>query len=256
MSLAVADSAFAYFTAKGTYGDDPVTDVGWPLGFALLALAAVHAAGEATAEAGQPPAVLVAAQRLAAVPPADPRHRRVREQGVLRRDDGPVPRRHLERRRRHAHRAPDAHDAGEPRAHRQPRGDRGRAPRARGAAAVPGVPRPAHAARQPGPVPGSPRPRAGAAAGRDGVGALRRPRRLQDGERQPRSRHGRPPARVGRRAAARVRARRRHGRPHRRRRVRHPRRGRPRRHRRARDRAAGAVRAGGARSRWRGATSG
>ena len=40
MSLAVADSAFAYLTAKGTYGDDPVTDLGWPLGFALLALAA------------------------------------------------------------------------------------------------------------------------------------------------------------------------------------------------------------------------
>ena len=39
-SLAVADSAFAYLTAKGTYGDDPVTDLGWPLGFALLALAA------------------------------------------------------------------------------------------------------------------------------------------------------------------------------------------------------------------------
>src|SRR5688572_15451597 len=33
VSLAVADSAFAYLTAKGTYGDDPVTDVGWPLGF-------------------------------------------------------------------------------------------------------------------------------------------------------------------------------------------------------------------------------
>jgi diguanylate cyclase (GGDEF)-like protein len=41
VSLAVADSAFAYMTAKGTYGDDPLTDLGWPLGFALLALAAV-----------------------------------------------------------------------------------------------------------------------------------------------------------------------------------------------------------------------
>jgi diguanylate cyclase len=40
VSLAVADSAFAYMTAEGTYGDDPVTDLGWPLGFALLALAA------------------------------------------------------------------------------------------------------------------------------------------------------------------------------------------------------------------------
>jgi len=40
ISLAVADSAFAFMTAKGTYGDDPVSDLGWPLGFALLALAA------------------------------------------------------------------------------------------------------------------------------------------------------------------------------------------------------------------------
>jgi len=40
VSLAVADCAFAYMTAKGTYGDDPISDVGWPLGFALLALAA------------------------------------------------------------------------------------------------------------------------------------------------------------------------------------------------------------------------
>ena len=50
VSLAIADSAFAYMTAKGTYGDDPVTDVGWPLGFALLALAAVMP-GEVAAEA-------------------------------------------------------------------------------------------------------------------------------------------------------------------------------------------------------------
>jgi diguanylate cyclase (GGDEF)-like protein len=40
VSLAVADSVFAYLTAKGTYGDDPITDVFWPLGFALFALAA------------------------------------------------------------------------------------------------------------------------------------------------------------------------------------------------------------------------
>jgi len=51
LSLAVADSAFAYMTAKGTYGNDPVTDIGWPLGFALLALASVMP-GEAVAEAG------------------------------------------------------------------------------------------------------------------------------------------------------------------------------------------------------------
>jgi diguanylate cyclase (GGDEF)-like protein len=39
VALAVADSAFAYLTARGTYGDDPLTDLGWPLGFALLAAA-------------------------------------------------------------------------------------------------------------------------------------------------------------------------------------------------------------------------
>jgi diguanylate cyclase (GGDEF)-like protein len=39
VSLAIADGAFAYMTAKGTYGDDPLSDLGWPLGFALLALA-------------------------------------------------------------------------------------------------------------------------------------------------------------------------------------------------------------------------
>jgi diguanylate cyclase len=50
VSLAVADSAFAYMTAKGTYGDDPVTDLGWPLGFALLALAAFMPAEEEAAQ--------------------------------------------------------------------------------------------------------------------------------------------------------------------------------------------------------------
>jgi diguanylate cyclase (GGDEF)-like protein len=40
VSLAVADSVFAYLTAKGSYGNDPASDLGWPLGFALLALAA------------------------------------------------------------------------------------------------------------------------------------------------------------------------------------------------------------------------
>jgi diguanylate cyclase len=39
VSLAVADLAFAFLTAHGTYGNDPVTDLGWPLGFALLAAA-------------------------------------------------------------------------------------------------------------------------------------------------------------------------------------------------------------------------
>ena len=40
VALAVADSAFAYLTATGSYGADPVTDLGWPLGFALIAYAA------------------------------------------------------------------------------------------------------------------------------------------------------------------------------------------------------------------------
>ena len=40
LALAVADSAFAYMTARGTYGDDPMTDLGWPLAFGLLAAAA------------------------------------------------------------------------------------------------------------------------------------------------------------------------------------------------------------------------
>jgi diguanylate cyclase (GGDEF)-like protein len=40
LSLALADSAFAYMTAKGSYGDDPVTDLFWPLGFVLIAYAA------------------------------------------------------------------------------------------------------------------------------------------------------------------------------------------------------------------------
>ena len=51
VSLAVADSAFAFMTAKGTYGNDPVSDLGWPLGFALLALAAAMPADEETAVA-------------------------------------------------------------------------------------------------------------------------------------------------------------------------------------------------------------
>ena len=99
VSLAVADSAFAYMTAKGTYGDDPVTDLGWPLGFALLALAAVMP-GEDAAEASTPPAVVVVVQRVAAVPAADPRRRGVRRPGVRGRADGPVPRRHRQRWRR------------------------------------------------------------------------------------------------------------------------------------------------------------
>ncbi len=38
--LAIADGSFAYLTATGSYASDPVTDAGWPLGFACLAYAA------------------------------------------------------------------------------------------------------------------------------------------------------------------------------------------------------------------------
>jgi diguanylate cyclase (GGDEF)-like protein/PAS domain S-box-containing protein len=41
--LAVSDTAFAYFTALGTYGDGHLLDVGWVAAFALLLLAAVRA---------------------------------------------------------------------------------------------------------------------------------------------------------------------------------------------------------------------
>ena len=166
VSLAVADSAFAYMTAKGTYGDDPVTDLGWPLGFALLALAACMPGERRRPRRarGRLSASLVSV--VAALPPAHPRRRGVRGQGVLGRGHGSVPRHHRERRRRPARRPPDADDAGEPRAHRQPRGDGGRAARARGPARVPGLPRPADRARQPGAVPRPARPRARAAAGR------------------------------------------------------------------------------------------
>ena len=54
VSLAVADSAFAYMTAMGTYGSEPVTDVCWPLGFALLALAAYIPTEPATASDARP----------------------------------------------------------------------------------------------------------------------------------------------------------------------------------------------------------
>ena len=57
LALAVADSAFAYFTASSTYGNDPLSDLGWPLGFALFGLApwlprrsTLRASGEAVLE--------------------------------------------------------------------------------------------------------------------------------------------------------------------------------------------------------------
>ena len=59
MSLAVADSAFAYMTAKGTYGDDPVTDLGWPLGLRAPRAAPRVMPGEDAAEATRAPLVVV-----------------------------------------------------------------------------------------------------------------------------------------------------------------------------------------------------
>ncbi|MEO6318918.1 MAG: EAL domain-containing protein [Acidimicrobiales bacterium] len=56
LSLATADSAFAYMTARATYGDDPVTDLGWPLAFSLLAAAAWHRSAGAEAAAEPRPA--------------------------------------------------------------------------------------------------------------------------------------------------------------------------------------------------------
>ena len=38
--LAVADIAFAYYTAVGSYSGDPITDAGWPVGFGCIGLAA------------------------------------------------------------------------------------------------------------------------------------------------------------------------------------------------------------------------
>jgi len=56
VSLAVADSAFAYLAAAGSYGDNPITDVGWPLGFALLAVAGCSRVPQSAVEEriGQP----------------------------------------------------------------------------------------------------------------------------------------------------------------------------------------------------------
>jgi len=71
VSLAVADSVFAYLTAKGAYGNDPVSDLGWPLGFALLALAACVPMETAAEEAARPlpqSAVSIAMPYLPMVP--------------------------------------------------------------------------------------------------------------------------------------------------------------------------------------------
>ena len=111
--------------------------------------------------------------------------------------------------------------------HQQP--GRHRAQGARGAARPPGLPRPAHRARQPRavPRPRRARPRRARSAGEHDRRAVPRPRRLQDGQRQPRPRRrrraaGQPSADAAAPSCLRPA---RHRRPPRRRRVRRPARG-------------------------------
>jgi diguanylate cyclase (GGDEF)-like protein len=54
--FAMADSSFAFFTAKGTYGNGNVADVGWVAGFLLIALGALKALSRPVREA--PPKTL------------------------------------------------------------------------------------------------------------------------------------------------------------------------------------------------------
>ena len=124
------------------------------------------------------------------------------------------------RRRRHRRHVPRRHRAAQPRAPAQPSR----------------LPRRADRARQPGAVPRShgPRPARRPPRGRPGGGAVRRPRRLQVGQRRARPRRRRPAAEDRRRSHPPRGRHRRHRRPPRRRRVRDPARG-PRRHR-SRDR--------------------
>ena len=109
--------------------------------------------------------------------------------------------------------------------HRRHRRERARRHRARapaGAAAAPGLPRPAHGTRQPRALPRSGRARAGTrgAQPRGRHGAVPRPRRLQDRQRLDGPRGRRPAALAGGGAAAERDARVRHGRAAGRRRVR------------------------------------
>ena len=53
-SLAVADCAFAWLTSQGEHSD-PITDVGWPIGFLLIGLAAHRAMLRGEREAGVRP---------------------------------------------------------------------------------------------------------------------------------------------------------------------------------------------------------
>ena len=92
----------------------------------------------------------------------------------------------------------------------------------RGAPRPPGVPRPAHQPREPAALHRAPRARAAARSPRGAPGHrdLHRPRRLQERQRQPRPRRRRPAPRRAVAATPRLRARRRHHGPSRRRRVR------------------------------------
>ena len=112
--------------------------------------------------------------------------------------------------------------------HRPQRPRRQRAQGVRGAARPPGVPRSGDEPRQPRALRRARAPRGRSCAPRAlrARGDLRRPRRLQDDQRQPRPRGGRRGAAGGREAADREHPRQRHRGPLRRRRVRHPPRGR------------------------------
>ena len=101
-----------------------------------------------------------------------------------------------------------------------PRRDRSHA--AARPARAPGLPRQSHGAREPRAAARSPRARTGAVApvGGHRCRAVLRPRRLQDDQRHARPRLRRPPPHRGRSPLRAQRARRRHGRPARRRRVR------------------------------------
>jgi len=71
-SLAVADTAFAWLTTTGDHAD-PVTDVGWPVGFLLIAVAAHRAIASGREPAGdRRDQVLHASGRLDAWLPAAP----------------------------------------------------------------------------------------------------------------------------------------------------------------------------------------
>jgi diguanylate cyclase (GGDEF)-like protein len=66
LMIAVADSAFAWFTARGAYAVGGLFDTGWTAGFLLIGLAALRAARQpATTEEGTAEGVVAAPSRLA-----------------------------------------------------------------------------------------------------------------------------------------------------------------------------------------------